>query len=120
MEGDQKRTQREWNKIWLAADVVNYARSLDHQGITFKAVDENALAVKSFVAEIEGIMETQMARRAALVDPLYARARPQHQLGYEVEGADVLRDAVKLAFSYSTFCVSTVLSSAWMRPEKLG
>ena len=45
-------------------------------------------------------METQMARRAALVDRLYARARPQHQLEFEIEDADVLRDAVKLTFSY--------------------
>ena len=99
-EGEWKRAQREWNKIWRAVDAANYARSLDHQGITFKTADKKALTAKAFVAQIEAIMETQMARRAALVDPLYARARPQHQLGYEIEDADVLRDAVKLAFSY--------------------
>ena len=99
-EGEWKRAQREWNKIWRAVDAANYARSLDHQGITFKTADKKALTAKAFVAQIEAIMETQMARRAALVDPLYARARPQHQLAYEVEDADVLRDAVKLAFSY--------------------
>ena len=99
-ETEWKRAQREWNKIWRAVDAANYARSLDHQGITFKMADKKALSTKSFVAQIEAIMETQMARRAALVDPLYARARPQHQLAYEVEDADVLRDAIKLAFSY--------------------
>ncbi|KAN0116479.1 hypothetical protein V8E52_005860 [Russula decolorans] len=99
-EGEWKRAQREWNKIWRAVDASNYARSLDHQGITFKMADKKALTAKAFVAQIEAIMETQMARRAALVDPLYARARPQHQLAYEIEDADVLRDAVKLAFSY--------------------
>lgn len=99
-EGEWKRAQREWNKIWRAVDAANYARSLDHQGITFKMADKKALTAKAFVAQIEAIMETQMARRAALVDPLYARARPQHQLSYEIEDADVLRDAVKLAFSY--------------------
>lgn len=99
-EGEWKRAQREWNKIWRAVDAANYARSLDHQGITFKTADKKAVASKAFVAQIEAIMETQMARRAALVDPLYARARPQHQLAYEIEDADVLRDAVKLAFSY--------------------
>jgi paired amphipathic helix protein Sin3a len=98
----QKETEwkREWNKIWRAVDAANYARSLDHQGITFKMADKKALTTKAFVAQIEAIMETQMARRAALVDPLYARARPQHQLAYEVEDPDVLRDAIKLAFSY--------------------
>jgi paired amphipathic helix protein Sin3a len=99
-EGEWKRAQREWNKIWRAVDAANYARSLDHQGITFKTADKKSLTAKAFVAQIEAFMETQMARRAALVDPLYARARPQHQLSYEVEDADVLRDAVKLAFSY--------------------
>jgi paired amphipathic helix protein Sin3a len=99
-EGEWKRAQREWNKIWRAVDAANYARSLDHQGITFKMADKKALTAKAFVAQIEAIMETQMARRAALVDPLYARARPQHQLAYEIEDTDVLRDAVKLAFSY--------------------
>jgi paired amphipathic helix protein Sin3a len=99
-ETEWKRAQREWNKIWRAVDAANYARSLDHQGISFKMADKKALTTKAFVAQIEAIMETQMARRAALVDPLYARARPQHQLAYEVEDADVLRDAIKLAFSY--------------------
>ena len=99
-EVEWKRAQREWNKIWRAVDAANYARSLDHQGITFKMADKKALTTKAFVAQIEAIMETQMARRAALVDPLYARARPQHQLAYEIEDTDVLRDAIKLAFSY--------------------
>jgi paired amphipathic helix protein Sin3a len=99
-EGEWKRAQREWNKIWRAVDGANYARSLDHQGITFKTGDKKALTTKAFVAQIEAIMETQMARRAALVDPLFARARPQHQLAYEIEDSDVLRDVVKLAFSY--------------------
>ncbi|KAH9179056.1 hypothetical protein EDB89DRAFT_2217542 [Lactarius sanguifluus] len=99
-EVEWKRAQREWNKIWRAVDLANYARSLDHQGITSKTADKKALTAKAFVAQIEAIMETQMARRAALVDPLYARARPQHQLEYEIEDQDVLRDALKLAFAY--------------------
>jgi hypothetical protein len=45
-------------------------------------------------------METQMAPHAALVDLLYMCACPQHQLVYEVEDADMLRNAIKLAFSY--------------------
>ena len=99
-ESEWKRAQREWNKIWRAVDLANYARSLDHQGIISKIADKKALTSKAFVAQIEAIMETQMARRAALVDPLYARARPQHQLEYDIEDQDVLRDALKLAFAY--------------------
>ncbi len=80
-------------------DAANYARSLNHQGISFKMVDKKALTTKAFVAQIEVIMETQMARHVALVDPLYTRARPQYQHAYKVEDADVLRDAIKLTFS---------------------
>ncbi|KAI0302797.1 hypothetical protein B0F90DRAFT_1627282 [Multifurca ochricompacta] len=117
-EIEWKRAQREWNKIWRAVDASNYARSLDHQGISFKMADKKALTSKAFVAQIEAIMETQMARRAALVDPLFARARPQHQLAFEVEDPDVLRDAVKLVFSYISS--SVVRSSVWMRRGRAG
>ena len=54
-------------------------------------------------------METQMARHTALADPLYAHARPQHQLVYEVGDADALRDAIKFAFSYLSRLSSTQL-----------
>jgi paired amphipathic helix protein Sin3a len=40
--------------------------------------DKKALTARAFVAQIEAIMETQMARRAALMDPPCVRARPQH------------------------------------------
>src|SRR5229473_2159279 len=42
-EGEWKRAQREWNKIWRAVDAANYVRSLDHRGITFKMADKKAL-----------------------------------------------------------------------------
>lgn len=60
-------------------------------------------------------METQMVRCTALVEPLYVRAHPQHQLTYEVEDADMLCDAIKLTFSY-LFCFSGTqlrLDTAW-------
>lgn len=60
-EVEWKRVQRKWNKIWRAVDTVNYARSLDQQGIMFKTSDKEALTTKAFVAQIEVIMETQMA-----------------------------------------------------------
>ena len=65
-----KCLQRKWNKIWHAVDAANYMRSLDHQGIVFKVMDKKAPSTKVFVAQIEAIMETQMARRAVLIDPL--------------------------------------------------
>ena len=66
----------------------------------FKMTFKKALSTKAFAAQIKVIMEAQMARRAALVDLLYVRIRPQYQLAYNVEDADVLCDAIKLAFSY--------------------
>jgi paired amphipathic helix protein Sin3a len=72
-ETEWKRAQREWNKIWRAVDAANYSRSLDHQGITFKMADKKALTTKAFVAQIEAIMETQMARARAA--PTRVRSR---------------------------------------------
>ena len=81
-----KYTQCEWNKIWHVVDAANYAHSLDHQGITSK-----------------------MTRHAMLMDLLYARAHPQHQLAYKVKDTDVLCDAIKLTFSYPLHLSSTQL-----------
>ncbi|KAF8480477.1 hypothetical protein DFH94DRAFT_480016 [Russula ochroleuca] len=47
-----KRAQREWNSIWRVVDAANYARSLDHQGITFKTGDKKALMQRALVAQI--------------------------------------------------------------------
>jgi paired amphipathic helix protein Sin3a len=73
---------------------------LGHQGITFKMMFKKALSTKVFATQIKAIIEAQMARCAALMDPLYACTCLQHQLTYEVKDVDVLRDAIKLAFSY--------------------
>ena len=48
-----------------------------------------------------------MARHTALADPLYARARPYHQLAYEVRGVGLLRDAeVLVRTNAATGCTS--------------
>lgn len=95
-----KRAQREWNKVWKEVDARNYYKSLDHQGITFKTADKKALTTKAFVSQIEAARDEQMAKRAALVDPLFARTRPRHQLEYIVEDVDVLQDGLKLVCSF--------------------
>ena len=81
-------------------DVANYMRLLGHQGIMFKMTFKKVLSTKAFATQIKAIMEAQMARCAVLVDLLYIRIHPQHQLAYNVEDVDVLRDAIKLTFSY--------------------
>ncbi|KAG1734271.1 uncharacterized protein EDB91DRAFT_1084170 [Suillus paluster] len=65
---------------------------------TCKALDKKALSAKAFVAQIEAAWDAQVCQRAALVDPLFARARVRHQLAYEVQDTGVLQDAVKMAF----------------------
>ncbi|THH26382.1 hypothetical protein EUX98_g7806 [Antrodiella citrinella] len=95
-----KRAQREWNKVWREVDSRNYLKSLDHQGITFRAADKKAITAKAFVNQIEAARDEQTAKRAALIDPLLARTRPRHQLEYIVEDVSVLLDAVKLTCSF--------------------
>lgn len=99
-EDEWKRAQREWNKVWREVDARNYMKSLDHQAIYFKADDKKAITAKAFVNQIEAAREEQMAKRASLIDPLFARTRPRHQLEFVVEDVQVLQDVLKLTFSF--------------------
>ncbi|KAG6829244.1 hypothetical protein H0H87_012148 [Tephrocybe sp. NHM501043] len=99
-EEEWKRAQREWNKVWREVDARNYTKSLDHQGIFFKATDKKANTVKAFVNQIEAAREEQIAKRASLIDPLFARTRPRHQLEFVVDDVTVLQDVLKLTFSF--------------------
>ncbi|KAJ6513448.1 hypothetical protein C8R45DRAFT_963699, partial [Mycena sanguinolenta] len=99
-EEEWKRAQREWNKVWREVDARNYSKSLDHQGISFKAADKKAITTKAFVNQIETAREEQIAKRASLIDPLFARTRPRHQLEFVMDDTQVLQDALKLTFSF--------------------
>ncbi|KAJ6544852.1 hypothetical protein DFH09DRAFT_1172920 [Mycena vulgaris] len=99
-EEEWKRAQREWNKVWREVDARNYSKSLDHQGIIFKTADKKAITTKAFVNQIETAREEQMAKRASLIDPLFARTRPRHQLEFFMDDTQVLQDALKLTFSF--------------------
>ncbi|KAJ3571279.1 hypothetical protein NP233_g3851 [Leucocoprinus birnbaumii] len=99
-EEEWKRSQREWNKVWREVDARNYTKSLDHQAIVFKTSDKKAITTKSLVSQIEGAREEQMAKRASLIDPLFARTRPRHQLEYVIDDVRILQDALKLTFSF--------------------
>ena len=94
-----KRAQREWNKVWREVDARNYYKSLDHQGVNFKASDKKAITTKAFMAEIEARKLQQQQRRLGL-DPTLPRPKPRHQLVYVMDDMNVLTDALKLAFSY--------------------
>ncbi|KAJ3720137.1 hypothetical protein C8R42DRAFT_672803 [Lentinula raphanica] len=99
-EEEWKRAQREWNKVWREVDARNYAKSLDHQSVNFKAADKKLLTTKAFVNEIEAAREEQMSSRASLIDPLFSRTRPRHQLEIPFEDLNVLQDSLKLIFSF--------------------
>ena len=99
-EEEWKRAQREWNKVWREVDARNYLKSLDHQGITFKAADKKAISTKAFVSQIEAARDEQMAKRASLIDPLFARTRPRHHLEFVVDDVSILHDSLKLTFSF--------------------
>lgn len=99
-EEEWKRAQREWNKVWREVDARNYLKSLDHQAITFKMTDKKATTTKALACQIEAAREEQTAKRAALIDPLFARTRPRHQLEYVVDDMSVLQDTLKLTFSF--------------------
>ncbi|KAI9028606.1 hypothetical protein DFJ74DRAFT_659454 [Hyaloraphidium curvatum] len=58
-----KRAQREWNKVWREVEVKNYNKSLDHQGVMFKANDKKMLSGKSLITEIESIYREQKLKR---------------------------------------------------------
>ena len=99
-ESEWKRAQSEWNKVWREADARNYAKSLDHQAISFKNSDKKALTTKALVNQIETAREEQMAKRACLIDPLFARTRPRHQLEFVMDNEVILQDAIKLIFTF--------------------
>ncbi|KAJ7475654.1 histone deacetylase complex, SIN3 component [Mycena latifolia] len=99
-EEEWKRAQREWNKVWREVDARNYSKSLDHQVILFKTADKKAITTKAFVNQIETAREEQMTKRASLIDPLFARTRPRHQLEFVMDDTQVLQDALKLTFSF--------------------
>lgn len=94
-----KRAQREWNKVWREVDARNYYKSLDHQGVNFKAADKKAITAKAFVAEVE-TRRTQQQQRRLAADPSLPRPRPNHQLVYGLDDMQVLTDVLKLAFSF--------------------
>ncbi|KAF9525755.1 hypothetical protein CPB83DRAFT_859047 [Crepidotus variabilis] len=99
-EEEWKRAQREWNKVWREVDARNYAKSLDHQALAFKMSDKRAITTKALLNQIETAREEQMAKRASLIDPLFARTRPRYQLEFLVENEGVLHDTIKLVLSF--------------------
>ncbi|KAL1716696.1 hypothetical protein EV715DRAFT_254802 [Schizophyllum commune] len=99
-EEEWKRAQREWNKVWREVDARNYAKSLDYQALAIRAADKRATAQKTLVQQIAAARDEQNSARASLVDPLFARTRPRHQMEFVIDDPQVLQDALKLTLSF--------------------
>ena len=107
-----RRAQRDWNKVWREVDARNFYKSLDHQGITFKANDKKYITNKSLVSEIESakadiVASAAQAKRKAKaykgnvegrLDAYDLELAPH--LEYEFKDLGVLQDALKLTFSF--------------------
>ncbi|BFZ61969.1 Transcriptional regulatory protein sin3 [Saitoella coloradoensis] len=89
-----KRAQREWNKVWRDTEAKSFYKSLDHQGITFKATDKKTVATKNLIAEIEVLRKEQQSNR------MNAAMRPRYQIHCAFEDKDVILDIAKLIAVY--------------------
>ena len=108
-----RKAQREWNRVWREVDARNFYKSLDHQGITFKANDKKNITMKSFVAEIESAKEKQLETLAQLISTIANGKKSTKasttsttmpvssaHLEYSFTDFAVLQDAMKLVFSF--------------------
>lgn len=98
-DDEWKRAQREWNKVWREVDAKNFYKSLDHQGVVFKANDKKAISQKTMIAEVEALRKEQTQKRIASGDHSFA-AHERGQYKFAVDDVECLQDSLKLVFSY--------------------
>ncbi|KAJ7082535.1 histone deacetylase complex, SIN3 component [Mycena crocata] len=90
-DDEWRRAQREWGRTWREVDAKNFYKSLDHQGISFKANDKKNITAKHFVADIEVLKAAQPQN--------WARSSPA-QLEYSFADTPVLHDSLKMVYSF--------------------
>lgn len=98
-----RRAQREWSRTWREVDSKNFYKSLDHQGITFKANDKKNITAKHFVADIESTKQARIKEQSMQAKsprtPSYARGLISHELEYTLLG-DSLIDGLQMIYSF--------------------
>lgn len=99
-DDEWRRAQREWSRTWREVDSKNFYKSLDHQGITFKANDKKNITAKHFVADIESIKSQQIELQEQDPTPLFVRRSVEHQLEYAFHDTSVLLDSLKMVYSF--------------------
>ena len=95
-----RRAQREWSRTWREVDSKNFYKSLDHQGISFKANDKKNITAKHFVADIELIKSEQAEALEQEGKPSFADGSVKHQLEYAFHDTSVLLDSLKMVYSF--------------------
>lgn len=121
VDAEWRKNKREWEKVWREVDARNFYKSLDHQGVGFKANDKKAITGKALITEIERIKKTQDNARDGVFEEdekaLGGKSRqdtdgevdlknaatvvlPRHQLAYTIQDESVLQDAIKLTLGY--------------------
>lgn len=96
-----RRAQREWSRTWREVDAKNFYKSLDHQGISFKANDKKNITAKYFVGDIETVKDRQICTRdKAGPSQLFSTGSTGHQLEYIFEDTSVLQDALRMVFTF--------------------
>jgi paired amphipathic helix protein Sin3a len=113
VDAEWRKNKREWEKVWREVDSRNFYKSLDHQGVAFKANDKKAITGKALLAEIERTKEEQDKHRTQEEDAALegdqdtpqerikrSQVLPRHQLEYDMHDEAVLQDALKLTLCF--------------------
>lgn len=95
-----RRLQREFSRTWREVDSKNFYKSLDHQGITFKANDKKNITAKYFVGDIESIKAQQMAVWEQEGKKAFVHGSVGHQLEYSFHDTGVMMDSLKMIYSF--------------------
>lgn len=95
-----RRAQREWSRTWREVDSKNFYKSLDHQGISFKANDKKNITAKHFVADIEAIKAQQLAEWEQSGRSYMTHGSVGFQLEYSFQDTSVLFDSLKMVYSF--------------------
>ncbi|KAF5385000.1 hypothetical protein D9615_001214 [Tricholomella constricta] len=95
-----RRAQREWSRTWREVDSKNFYKSLDHQGISFKANDKKNITAKYFVMDIESIKNQQLEAWEQENVASFARGSVGHQLEYVFHDTSTLLDSLKMVYSF--------------------
>lgn len=95
-EDEWKRAQREWGRTWKEVDAKNFYKSLDHQGLVFKANDKKNITAKHFVHDIESVKAEQRERE----DENLIHKSLGFQVEYAFADTPVLHDCLKMVYSF--------------------